>query len=255
MIRCIRTALGAAVVFWLAPVAGHAQSSPNEAGPAGAKIEAADVEALRALDRLFSDHPKIVEAYLLERARPSYRLEAVIASLRIPTFQAALLDGPGFGPENGRVIVEFADYNCGACKNTAPVFREFVKKHDLRVIVHESPIFGQDSEDAAKVALAAARQGRYEEFHFAMMALDRRATKQSALSVAEELGLDMARLRSDMASAAVAEQMERDQTLHRTINVRPSTPNFIVDTTLVSGWSEIAVADALGVGEDTADGR
>ena len=68
------------------------------------------------------------------------------------------------------------------------------------MILKEFPILTKGSEEAAKVALAAKMQGKYWEFHRAMLESQGQANEASALRVAEKLGLDMARLKKDMAS-------------------------------------------------------
>ena len=66
------------------------------------------------------------------------------------------------GNANGDVtVVEFFDYNCGFCKRALP---EVVKLTEtdpkVRVVLKELPIFGEESEAAAKAALAAGKQGK-----------------------------------------------------------------------------------------------
>ena len=40
---------------------------------------------------------------------------------------------------------------------------------DLRIVFKEFPVFGTESTLAARAALAAAKQGKYAEFHVAIM--------------------------------------------------------------------------------------
>ena len=74
------------------------------------------------------------------------------------------------------------------------------KDKKVRVILKEFPILSKGSEEASRVALAAKMQGKYWEFHRAMLESQGQANEASALRVAEKLGLDMARLKKDMAS-------------------------------------------------------
>jgi protein-disulfide isomerase len=71
------------------------------------------------------------------------------------------------GNPNGDVtVVEFFDYNCGFCKRAMPELVKLIDNDDqVKVVFKELPIFGEDSEDAAKGALAAHNQGKYFEMH------------------------------------------------------------------------------------------
>ena len=109
---------------------------------------------------------------------------------------------PVVGNAKGDVpVIEFFDYNCGYCKKAFPdVAKLMDKDKKVRVILKEFPILSKGSEEASRVALAAKMQGKYWEFHRAMLESQGQANEASALRVAEKLGLDMARLKKDMAS-------------------------------------------------------
>ena len=67
-------------------------------------------------------------------------------------------------------VVMFSDYQCLACRNADPALQRAVA-HDgnVRVIYKDWPIFGERSERAAQVALAAHRQGTYPSLHHLLM--------------------------------------------------------------------------------------
>lgn len=69
---------------------------------------------------------------------------------------------------------------------------------NVRVVYREWPILGEGSVFAARTALASRSQGKYEEFHWAMMSLNGRAEEDTVILVAQEIGLDIAQLRRDM---------------------------------------------------------
>ena len=67
-------------------------------------------------------------------------------------------------------VIMYADYNCGYCKRMEPVLANALKADNRLAVIHkEWPIFGEVSEHAARVALAANYQGRYETVHRAFM--------------------------------------------------------------------------------------
>src|SRR3546814_18608790 len=69
----------------------------------------------------------------------------------------------------------------------------------------EFPILGTESMIAAKVSLAALRQGGYEAFHKTMMGLRGRLSEAAIWQAAAEAGLDVARLRRDIDRKSVGE--------------------------------------------------
>ena len=80
------------------------------------------------------------------------------------------LDGMSVG--SGDVtVVEFFDYNCGYCRKTLPDLVKLIENEpNIKVQFMEYPILAPESKDASKVAIAAAKQGKYFEFHKAMFA-------------------------------------------------------------------------------------
>jgi len=141
------------------------------------------------------------------------------------------------GNPSGKItIVEFFDYNCIYCKaNVAEVAKLIEADPDVRFVIKEYPIFGEGSRFAARAALAAAKQGKYGEFHTRLSGLRGRANMYSVLKVAEELGLDGESLKSDMADAAIDKTLEGNKALARTLSIT-GTPTFIVDDSIESSY-------------------
>ena len=162
------------------------------------------------------------------------------AAAEYARLRAEVFDGPDLpvmgNPQGSFTIVEFSDYNCPFCRRTAPEVTAFLASHpQVRLVVHEVPIFGEGSREAATVALAAARQGRYAEFHRAMMAAHGKAGRASALRVARGLGLDMDRLERDMQSDAVVTRIETSLDLADRIGLM-GTPSFVIGEQSLFGY-------------------
>lgn len=140
------------------------------------------------------------------------------------------------GDPNGDVtVVEFFDYNCGYCKHGLPEVQKLI--HDdkkVRFVFKELPILSTGSMEAAKVALAAKRQGKYWEFHQAMLGSKGVANEASALKIAESLGLDMDKVKADMAGDDVKNELQSDLLLAKQLGVN-GTPHFLVGDKSVPG--------------------
>ena len=103
---------------------------------------------------------------------------------------------PMAGNANGKVtVVEFFDYQCSHCVDMAPVIDSLIKADpNVRVVFKEFPIRGPLSEYAAKAALAASAQGKYFEFHKALMdqiSQKQPLTEDSVLKAAQKVGLNI----------------------------------------------------------------
>ena len=64
------------------------------------------------------------------------------------------------GNPNGDVsVVTFLDYNCLYCREGAPDLAKLIAQDGkVRLVLKKLPVLGKDSEEVARVALAAARQ-------------------------------------------------------------------------------------------------
>src|SRR5260370_33145666 len=74
---------------------------------------------------------------------------------------AARPETPAAGARHGDLtIIEFLDYNCPFCKKTAPELQKLLRSDPrVRILYKERPIFGDDSENAARSAPPASWQG------------------------------------------------------------------------------------------------
>lgn len=141
-------------------------------------------------------------------------------------------------PDGDITIVEFFDYNCSYCKKGMSDVQKLVETDKrVRVVFKELPVLSKGSEEASKVALAARRQGKYWDFHQAMFAHKGVANETSALAVAERLGLDMSRLKQDMVSDVIADEIRVSKQLSDKLNV-VGTPHFLIGDKSLAGASE-----------------
>jgi len=116
-------------------------------------------------------------------------------------FKDLLRDAPRVGAADADVvIVMYADYNCGYCKRMEPVLADALKADRRLAVAHkEWPIFGEVSEHAARVALAANYQGRYDAVHRAfMLSPTRLSDKDMVDTLAKQAGVDWTRLARDL---------------------------------------------------------
>src|SRR3546814_9283082 len=97
----------------------------------------------------------------------------------------------------------------------------------MRISDWSSDVCSSDlSVIAARVALAADRQGRYAVMHEARMAAPGKLDAEQIFGLAEEMGLDMERLRADMQDPAVDATLKRNMELADELGIR-GTPALL----------------------------
>jgi len=139
-------------------------------------------------------------------------------------------------PDGDVTLVEFFDYNCGWCKKGLPEVVNLIEQDkNLRVVLKEFPIFGGDSDYAARAAIAAKKQGKYWELHTALLSHEGKVTSAVVDEIAAAQGLDVAKLKADMELPEVAEAIQANQALAQALAVN-GTPAFIIDTQLTPGY-------------------
>ncbi len=150
---------------------------------------------------------------------------------------------PALGPEDADVtLVEFFDYRCGFCKRVlGDVMALAAGDSRLRIVFKEFPILGPVSVVAARASLAADRQGKWTEFHTALMSAPGALDEDRIMDIAAGLGLDIAQLRADMDSEAVTAIIERNRALAGALGIN-GTPAFLVKNAIRPG---AASRDAL----------
>ena len=171
----------------------------------------------------------VAEALAAEDARE--RLASVKDDLYTP-FPGAVIGNP----QGSKVLVEFTDYNCPYCAaSLADVNRLVAEDPEVKVVMREWPIF-EGSEVSARMALAAAMQGRYRAFHETLFQMGD-TSPQGVENAARSIGLDMERARNDMASEAVSVELVRNLTFAQTLGFS-GTPAFVT--------GEIPMGGAVG---------
>jgi protein-disulfide isomerase len=83
--------------------------------------------------------------------------------------------------------------------------------------------------------LAAHEQGKYFEYHVALM--EHRGPKEEAalMKLATDTGLDAEKLKADANSEKIAAQLEKDMVIAREVGAQ-GTPAFIIGTQFIPGY-------------------
>ena len=132
-------------------------------------------------------------------------------------------------------VVEFFDYACPHCKNVTKQVKQLLREDPkVRFVYKELPVLGEASIAAARAALAAREQNKYVAFHDALMGNPGALSDAVIFRVAGEVGLDVERLKKDMASAPVTEALQKNRTLAQALGVT-GTPAFVIGDEVAPG--------------------
>ena len=158
----------------------------------------------------------------------------------------AAFPGAVMGNPQGTVtLVEFTDYACSFCRQSlADVEALIAANPQLRVVMREYPILSEGSADAARMALAAAAQGRYLAFHNAMFAADGPSPENIA-AAARSAGMDLERAHAAIARGDYEGQLQNNVFLAQSMGFS-GTPSWIVGNRVLNGAvGREAIAEAI----------
>ena len=191
-----------------------------------------------ALEAILENPEIIMQAVTILQQREKERAASGANTVRLQLESDP--NAPNLGnPEGDVTVVEFFDYNCPYCRSAGQTVQALLATDaNVRVIYREWPILGDDSVIAARAALAAREQGKYEAFHWALMSGDGRVTEAVIFKVARDLGMEVAQLEADMVRPTVEAHIALSNALAQQLGFT-GTPAFIVDDKTAPGMLSV----------------
>lgn len=212
-------------------------AAPAQAADAVTEAERAKIEGV-IKDYLAKNPGIIVESLQKYQEQQRADLDKQFTSKFAAVREDILKAGhPTVGAKDADVtIIEFYDYNCGYCKKAfSDVSRLIDEDKKLRFVFIEMPILSETSIEAAKWALAADKQGKFYEFHTALMKFTGQKDKKLLQKVAGEVKMDVKKAEADAESRSTLETIEKNLTLARELGIN-GTPGFIIQDQLTPGY-------------------
>lgn len=192
-------------------------------------------------------HPEVIEEAVvkLQQNKEAAAHEAARASLAKYRDQLERDPRDFVANPNGSItVVEFFDYRCGYCKSSAPEILALIKQNpDIRFVFKEFPIFGDESDEAAKVALTPEGKAKGLDLFRSFMterSLDNPAIDRHLAAA----GLNPAAVRAAAESPQVAKHIADTRALAKALNLE-GTPAFIVGDRLIPGADMAALNAAI----------
>ena len=225
-------------------LAGYSKASAQDSAAPQETFDPAQVESIEEIVRRFlMENPEvIIEAvteYQNQRRLAEEEQRQALISANLDRLQNDPRS-PMIGNADGDVvIVEFFDYRCPYCKVTAPRLQTVVNEDSgVKVVFKEYPILSQESVNAARAALAAAKQGKYEPFHFTLMENPGDLSDSHLRAVAERVGVDPDLMFEDMESEEIEQAIRDNHRLARELGVT-GTPALFVGKSFAPGAVEL----------------
>jgi protein-disulfide isomerase len=148
-------------------------------------------------------------------------------------------DWVGGNPDGDVVLVEFMDYRCGYCRRAHPEVADLVELDgDIRYVVKEFPILGEQSVLASRFAIAtriAHGDEAYGEINDALMTMRGDMTEASLAARAQEIGLDPEPILAAMDDPLVDQTISYNHELAQRLSIS-GTPTFVFGDQLVRGY-------------------
>jgi protein-disulfide isomerase len=184
-------------------------------------------------------HPEVIAESLQKFQQQQEEAQKQAHAQAVKDLKPKLVNEPASpilgNPAGDVTVVEFLDYRCPYCKAMhQPIADMIAADGNVRVVVKEFPILGDDSLFAARAALAAGKQGKYAEIHAALMTFKGKLSAQDVENAAAQLGLDVVRLKQDMAAPEVDQELQRNYSLAESLGIN-GTPAFVIGETLIPG--------------------
>jgi protein-disulfide isomerase len=134
-------------------------------------------------------------------------------------------------------LVAFNDFLCPVCKLTAPELMSAVRADgNVRVEFIDLTFFGPIAEQAARVGLAVALQGRYASFHHEVMNERGQIDRARLSHVVQRIGANWSRAERDVKTHATdfTTILNKDAMLAFALGI-DGTPAFLVGGLLAKG--------------------
>lgn len=206
-------------------------------------------EIEKIIKNYIETHPEVIDnamkkyyvAKRKEQADAQFR-QSLSKRLNVP-----INGSPVKGFANAPVtIVEFSDFQCPYCAKSVAVISQLEKKYGGKVkfVFKHYPLerIHPAARSAAKASMAAGEQGKFWEYHDALMA------KQSEWGrgvgsiyyprYAKQLGISEEKFKKDMKTPAYEKKINSDIALGKKLGVQ-STPTFFVNGVLVRGARDV----------------
>lgn len=145
----------------------------------------------------------------------------------------------GGNPDGDFTVVEFLDYRCGYCKRAHPEVAALLNSDgNIRYVIKELPILGEESVLAARYALAVqqvAGDEAYYDIHNTLMEFQGGISNASLSRVSSTYGFDHEAVTAAMTSPEVEAVLAENRALANSLSIT-GTPSFVFEDQMLRGY-------------------
>ncbi|MCV2880809.1 DsbA family protein [Actibacterium sp. XHP0104] len=227
------------------------------AAPAGAtdlaSMSQSEREAFRAEVRAYLlDNPEVLmEAIAVLEERQAHQQVAADVALVATNSDEIYNDGyswVGGNPDGDITLVEFMDYRCGYCRKAYDDVNTLIKTDgNIRFVVKEFPILGEESDLSSRFAIAAqqiAGDEAYEKAHDELITFRGKVSVKSLANLAEKLNLDADAVIARMTSPEVDQVIAANHALAQRLGIS-GTPTFVLEEQMLRGYVPLAAMQQI----------
>ncbi len=192
-------------------------------------------------------HPEVLiemsNALEMQQAAAQAQGDAAIIAANATEIFADGISYVGGNPEGDLTVVEFLDYRCGYCQKAHDGVAELIRSDgNIRLLIKEFPILGEESVIASRFAISTLRTagpdayqkvsaGFYESFRGEV-------TEATLTAFAQDLGLDPAPILAGMNDPEVTRMIEANHLLAQRMQIS-GTPTFVIGDQMLRGFAPL----------------
>ena len=132
-------------------------------------------------------------------------------------------------------VIEFSDFQCGACRHYSPILKEMKKRLAGKITFsykHFPLSYHKYAITAAKAAEAARNQNAFDAMHDLLFERQdiwsKNATEETMIQYAQEIGLNTNQFKVDFNSIEIIQRIEKDKQEGYARQVR-TTPSLFIN--------------------------
>jgi len=210
-------------------------------------------EAFRSEIRAYLlENPEVileaVEAYEQRRQARQEEADAALIARNIEEIHNDGFSWIGGNPDGDVTLVEFLDYRCGYCRRAHPEIARLISSDgNIRLIVKELPILGEQSVLSSKFAISVRRLAGPDAYRATgdeLMTFRGQVTIESLRRLAGDLGLDADAVIAGMDSREVVAEISANRTLARKLRIE-GTPTFVLEDEMIRGYVPLEVMQEM----------
>ena len=200
----------------------------------------------KEIRRYILENPEVIIEAIIRMQERERLAEAERGRSRVGLFSEELFaDGDSWAGGNldGDItVVEFIDYRCGFCRRSQGIVEELINSDGyIRLVLKEFPILGEDSEFAARIAVAVlqlAGPASYKAVHDRLMTHRGAFDDTLVAEMAKVAGIGPKELSVRMFEDSVVSVIANNHMLARELGI-DGTPAFVIGGQLVGGFNEL----------------